>query len=303
MVWDYESKNTFLKDDIYWDAPVTSDAISHSGICAPPLHCVYCGGKIYKSDITTNHWSNKSYISNDCDDADDEDIFSIKEVTEYRSRRQLHLCQRCGWWIIFEIQRSEDNEDSFEDYSLCHSVLKEFDLTDISNETDELCRYLLARYKSRKIVNPRIFEEIVASVFRDRFEVRITDYSGDNGIDLIVLDSKSKTSDTIAVQVKRWKTKIEAEQIREFAGALLYAGVKKGIFVTTGEFRKGAIATAKHYKRRGYHIELWDGEKFYDRLGIAWKPDFKKLLQSSPLNKWKSISLTQVGTAHTYSAF
>jgi restriction system protein len=303
MVWVYESKNTFLKDDINWYSPIKSDAINHSGICAPPHHCVYCRGKIYKSDITTEAWSNKSYHSNDCDDADDDEILLVKEVTKYLSRRQLHLCERCGWWIIFNTLRTEDTEDIFEDYSLCHSVLKELDVVDISNETDELCHYLLARYESRRTVNPKIFEEIVASVFKDRFEVRVTSYSGDDGIDIFVLDSKKTINETIGVQVKRWASRIEAADIREFAGSLMLSDVQQGIFVTTGEFRKGAIATAEKYKRKGYHIKLWDGKKFYDRLGIAWKPNIKKLMQSPPLNKWESISLTQVGSAHTYSAF
>lgn len=81
--------------------------------------------------------------------------------------------------------------------------------------------------------HPKLFEDVVCSVFRDfGWNARVTACSGDDGID-VVLDGESDS--TVGVQVKRYKKekKIEAEQIRSLAGALLVNGHTKGIFVTT----------------------------------------------------------------------
>jgi hypothetical protein len=73
------------------------------------------------------------------------------------------------------------------------------------------------------------------------------------------------------VQVKRYAKgrRIEAEQIRSLAGALLVNGYTSGVFVTTSSFRKGAKTTAKQFTAIGYPVELMDAERFLDALGIA----------------------------------
>jgi hypothetical protein len=76
---------------------------------------------------------------------------------------------------------------------------------------------------------------------------------------------------TIGVQVKRYRRerKIEAEQIRSFAGALVLGGHTKGVFVTTSSFRKGARKTAERFAERGYPVELMDAQRFFEALCIA----------------------------------
>jgi len=59
--------------------------------------------------------------------------------------------------------------------------------------------------------SPRV---TVASVFRDcGFHARVTSYSGDGGIEVIL----ERGDETIGVQVKRYKSAIDAEQIRSLA--------------------------------------------------------------------------------------
>lgn len=300
MVWTHDATTERLAEELRWESSV--DAIRANGICSAPPECVYCTGALRELDEQRNAWEDKSYYASDCDDDEVEPSEPrIRRVTRHAVRRQLLACTQCGWWAIWETREVDDAEDTAEEYFLCNSVLKNLDVTDVEVETEELCRYLVARYDQRKTVNPRLFEEVVASVFKDRFDVRATAYSGDNGLDLVVLDSVD--GETIGVQVKRWKRRIEAEQIRSFAGALLLAGITKGIFVTTGGYREGAHAAVKEYKQRGYRVELWDAQKFYERLGVAWQPTLESCLLSSPMDKWRSLPVYRVGSAITYCAY
>jgi restriction system protein len=83
------------------------------------------------------------------------------------------------------------------------------------------------------------------------------------------------------VQVKRWRNKVGAEQIREFAGALGLGEFAKGVYVTTSTYTKGAQYEADRAKssRLGIPIELIDGPGFYDRLRLK-----RRNLYSDPLD-------------------
>ncbi len=145
-------------------------------------------------------------------------------------------------------------------------MLKKLDLDDISLPLDDVSQYLLAKYEDRFSMHPRLFEEIVASAFRDAgYYARTTEYQNDGGID-VVLDGKGNK--TIGVQVKRYKNSIKVSQIREFAGALIENDMTKGIFVTTSKFQGGAYQSISNFKERGIGIELMDSDRFYDALQI-----------------------------------
>lgn len=100
------------------------------------------------------------------------------------------------------------------------------------------------------------------------------------GID-VVLDGPDGA--TAGVQVKRYKKtrKIEAEQIRSLAGALIFNGHTRGAFVTTSSFRRGAKSAARRFGTIGTPIELLDCERFFEALGIAqrktWRLDLKAI--------------------------
>ncbi|HEY0349554.1 MAG TPA: restriction endonuclease, partial [Pyrinomonadaceae bacterium] len=106
-----------------------------------------------------------------------------------------------------------------------------------SVSVDEIRAYLSARFGERFGVNPRRFEEVVASVYKDLgYQTLLTSYRGDNGIDVFL----EKDGDIIGVQVKRTALAIEAEQIRALTGSLVLRGITRGCFVTTSRFRSGA---------------------------------------------------------------
>jgi restriction system protein len=98
--------------------------------------------------------------------------------------------------------------------------------------------------------------------------------AGDRGID-VILDGCDAS--TIGVQVKRYKKerRIEAEQIRSLAGALVLGGHTKGIFVATSNYRSGAKRAAEDLTAIGLPIEVINAEGFLKMLGIAQHNSFE----------------------------
>jgi restriction system protein len=190
---------------------------------------------------------------------------------------QLAICPHCGWWSVFRVHQNEYERTAGMAESLSGTIgcLKELDLNDISAPLDEVRQYLLAKKESVFDCNPKLFEDVVCSMFKDLgWNARATAYVGDRGID-VILDGPDGS--TIGVQVKRYKKarRIEAEQIRSLAGALLQNGHTKGIFITTSEYRKGAREAAREFTSIGYPIELIDAERFLAALGIAQHNSFE----------------------------
>jgi restriction system protein len=138
----------------------------------------------------------------------------------------------------------------------------------------ELRTYLLAKYTDRFKVHPKKYEELVAAIFSDfGYRVRVTSFSGDDGIDIFILDGNN--NNVVGIQVKRYKKKIEAEQIRSFAGALIFHGITNGIFITASDYRSGAITTAQSYRNKGISILLQDATSFYDKMRIVQRPPYE----------------------------
>lgn len=189
---------------------------------------------------------------------------------EVKVYRKLYRCLICGWWAV-----TQKEHEQWENPIHCEltgrqavGVLRNLSVSDVSTGTDELGAYLTAKYDSRFELNPRKFEEIVGSVFKELgYRVRMTDFATDRGIDIALFDGAN--GDCIGVQVKRYRNRIEAEQIRSLSGALVLRGWRKGVFVTTSSFRSGALETAKRYKSRAISIELYDAARFFDALKLA----------------------------------
>ncbi len=152
--------------------------------------------------------------------------------------------------------------------------LKEFTEIDLSVPIDEVRDFLVARFERRKIVKPQVFEETVGSVFRDLgFAVRVTAFSGDDGIDVFL----EKTGQKVGVQVKHTGRRIKVEQIRALAGALVLNNLTKGIFVSTSSFQRGAPSTADRYRKSdaGLEIELVDAPRLLAALEIAQRARYR----------------------------
>jgi len=203
-----------------------------------------------------------------------DDISTVKSKG-FQDKR-VFVCPVCGWW---KAERTQDIDDfvhhiKFRALYGAAASLRELDLSDVSTPVEDIRSFLAANYAKRGNVHPKLFEETVASGFRDHgYLAEVTAYSGDDGIDVIL----ARGSEKIGVQVKRYKNDIEVEQIRSLAGALLLNGFTKGILITTSEFQRGAQHTVERYKTRGYQIELYDAEKLYEALHIAQRNMYRSM--------------------------
>lgn len=87
--------------------------------------------------------------------------------------------------------------------------------------------------------------------------------TGDGGIDGVIREDKLGL-DNIYIQAKRWTDKpVGSPDIDQFAGALSKKKASKGIFITTSNFTKDALASVKEYSSR---IILIDGSKLAEYM-------------------------------------
>jgi hypothetical protein len=100
-------------------------------------------------------------------------------------------------------------------------------------------------------LTPREFEELCAAVARGwGYQARAVGESGDGGIDVQMW----KDGEFVVGQCKRYVGTVPIGNVRDFYGAMLHVGAKRGYFFTTGRFSNGAYDFVK-----GKQIELLDG--------------------------------------------
>lgn len=88
---------------------------------------------------------------------------------------------------------------------------------------------------------------------------QVTQLSADNGIDGIINEDPLGL-DTIYLQAKRWQDPVGEGSVRDFIGALVIKGVKKGVFLTTSYFTPAARAAVQANKS-DQKIVLIDGPR------------------------------------------
>ena len=114
-----------------------------------------------------------------------------------------------------------------------------------------------------KNVSPAFFEKLVIDLLvkmgyggSRKDAGQAVGRSGDEGIDGIIKEDRLGL-DTIYIQAKRWDSVVGRPEIMKFAGALQGQRAKKGIFITTSNFTKDALAYASNIDSK---IILIDGE-------------------------------------------
>jgi restriction system protein len=237
-----------------WDYAEDGQLVTQEAVYSKT--CIYCGTTLLKLPSAEFH--------------------SAEPGSSHVLLAQPSFCTTCGWWSLFQVfQGYHPRTLDMECYSGSIGSLLEFDPTNISQPLSEVRKFIAAKRDAVYELSPRIFEEVVASVFRDLgWSCRVTAYSGDGGIDVIVDGPGGATA---GVQVRRHKKtrKVEAEQIRSLAGALILNGHTCGAFVTTSSFRRGAKSAAHRFGAIGTPIELYDCERFLEALGIAQRKTWR----------------------------
>lgn len=106
---------------------------------------------------------------------------------------------------------------------------------------------------------------------------KATKQSNDGGIDGIIKEDKLGL-DEIYIQAKRWDPDgtVGRPEIQKFIGALAGEGAKKGIFITTAKFSKGAKEFAPRNETK---VVLIDGERLTDlmieyNLGVSTQASY-----------------------------
>lgn len=234
-------------------------------------NCMFCGGLIgsleevtrsMKSVRKMNFKERKEARRRGIDQRDPE-RYSV--VSYYPEDLELWRCASCGWWRASSEFGYHPGGHGVREIG--YGKLRFLDPSDKSEPLEAVRDFLMARYDMRFSVDPRRFEMVVESIFRDLgYCTRITGYSGDGGID-VFLDGPNDS--LIGVQVKRWKNAVKVEQVNALTGALMVNGCTKGIFVTTSRFQPAATSVARIATARGLPVELWDAERLFDALGIA----------------------------------
>lgn len=186
---------------------------------------------------------------------------------------KVAACPVCGWW---RVRKTKGWSTSWEFRTKTHAAvaaLRNLDLMDLSVPLEEIRSFLAANYDVRFAINPRRFEETVASVLvPEGFTSRVTAYTKDGGLDAIF---DGPTGEVIGVEVKRHKGTIGVALIRAFTGALVVHGITRGVFVTTSRFSRDARLAADAANERGYGIELLDAPRFLEALELTQRQFYK----------------------------
>jgi len=91
---------------------------------------------------------------------------------------------------------------------------------------------------------------------------RAVGQSGDEGIDGII-DEDRLGLDTIYIQAKKWQGTVSRPEIQKFVGALQGKRARKGIFITTSNFSKGA---REYVSRIDTKVVLIDGRRLTEYM-------------------------------------
>ncbi len=126
---------------------------------------------------------------------------------------------------------------------------------------EELITELLQTIKQN---SPQFFERLVINLLvkmgyggTQKDAGQILGKSGDEGIDGIIKEDRLGL-DVVYIQAKRWDGVVVGRQeIQKFVGALHGQQAKKGIFITTSNFSKGATEYVAHIDTK---VVLIDGE-------------------------------------------
>jgi restriction system protein len=157
-----------------------------------------------------------------------------------------------------------ENEEEEDDDDELLADLPEERMANILRQANEaLSAELLEKIKAE---SPAFFERLVVQLLvamgygGNRANAgQVTQLSADNGIDGIINEDPLGL-DTIYLQAKRWQDPVGEGPVRDFIGALVIKGVKKGVFLTTSYFTPAARAAVLGNKS-DQKIVLIDGAR------------------------------------------
>lgn len=140
----------------------------------------------------------------------------------------------------------------------------------IQGVNDELMRYFAQNPHALYNVDPRLFEEIIAEIFRKfGFETNLTKQTRDGGYDIFAIEQLEYANNKYIIECKRYAKhrKIDINLVRNLYGVKMHNWVTKAFLVTTSSFS----ADAMEFKRQhAWEIELKDYHDIRNWLQLHW---------------------------------
>lgn len=135
---------------------------------------------------------------------------------------------------------NDNTEEINEEIEELEKVVDPFEIIQdkVEEIEDELITKLVDELKKghwRRLENI-VVELLTAMGYGDG---QVTERTNDGGLDGIIKEDKLGL-DNIYVQAKRWENTVGRPEVMSFSGALDAKGARKGIFITTSTFTKGA---------------------------------------------------------------
>jgi restriction system protein len=202
------------------------------------------------------------------------DIQTIERPGGLMRSFDVRTCSQCGWWDTEQYLEEDQWPVEGQDKICCsvksshkRAILKQFSITAIDVPVASLRNHLATHFDRVTDISPRKMEELVSDIFADHLdcEVKHVGGPGDGGIDLLLIRGDVES----AIQVKRRANITKSEpvsSIREFLGAMLLGGHRRGIFVSTAaKFSPPAIDAATKATTSGIveFIELRNAEDIH----------------------------------------
>jgi restriction system protein len=151
-------------------------------------------------------------------------------------------------------------------------------------------------------VPPKRFEELVTELLLkmgfDETTLKTTPYRKDGGIDVVGIYRAAGIAElNAAVQVKRWKNNVQAQQVTALRGSL--QAHQQGIIITTSDFSTGARKEAEALGKT--HIGLVNGDDLIELLIKHHVGVVDRALTVAVVDeeRWAEIAPEQVNVAPT----
>ena len=137
--------------------------------------------------------------------------------------------------------------------------------------SEELIARIREHPKTLYQMHPRMFEELIATIFdKFGFVVELTQQTRDGGYDILAIRN-TRTSEKYLIECKRYNpdNKVDVKIVRQLGGVVDRDQAFKGIIVTSSSFTKSAreemSRTSWNLEGKDFnHVMKWVGE--YDKL-------------------------------------
>lgn len=199
--------------------------------------------------------------------------------TEAEGDRSIAVsaCVECGWWESEDVTLLE-SDNHYDAFVFCRrALLREFDISDVNAPLSAVRTHLLRQRNDLRLLSPHVLEVLIGNVLSEHLNCEVIHVGGpgDGGIDLLAVDADRPW----AIQVKRRGPTVGHESVapvREFVGALITAGHRRGMFVTTAPHFTQAARTTSEKAAASLaidRVELLDGGALASIMDLHPVPD------------------------------